>query len=62
MKEALACQAEKEVNSSKKKLEVAQQKAKDTTDDLQDVVDSTFVWSLRCYLRASFLSLLDFDL
>jgi hypothetical protein len=31
----------KEVNSLKKKLEAAQQKAKHAVDDLQDVVDGT---------------------
>jgi hypothetical protein len=46
LKEALACQAEKEVNSLKKKLEAAQQKAKDTADDLQVVADGALVWSL----------------
>jgi hypothetical protein len=45
LKEALACQAEKEVNSLKK-LEAAQQKAKDTADDLQVVADGALVWSL----------------
>jgi hypothetical protein len=42
----MARQAEKEVNSLKKKLETAQQKAKDATDDLQDIVDGSFVQSL----------------
>lgn len=46
MKDALARQAEKEVNSLKKKLEAAQQKAKDVTDDHQAVVDGTLVWAL----------------
>jgi hypothetical protein len=32
------------VNSLKKKLEAAQQKAKDAADDLQVMVDGTFGW------------------
>jgi hypothetical protein len=30
----------------KNKLEVAQQKAKDTADDLRTIVDGTPIWSL----------------
>jgi hypothetical protein len=46
VKEALIRQAEKEVNSLKKKLEATQQKAKDAANDLRAVVDGTFVRSL----------------
>jgi esterase/lipase len=46
VKDTLARQAEKEVNSLKKKLEAAQHKAKDVADNLQAIVDGTLVWAL----------------
>jgi hypothetical protein len=46
VKEAMARQAKKEVASLKKKLEVAEQKAKDAAVDLQTVVEGKFAWSL----------------
>jgi hypothetical protein len=46
VKEAMACQAENEVASLKKKLQAAEQKAKETTDDLQVVVEGKFSWLL----------------
>jgi hypothetical protein len=55
VKEALARQAEKEVNSLKKKPEVAQQKANDAADDLQAMVDGTFCLVDGCYPRVSLL-------
>jgi hypothetical protein len=42
VKEAMARQEEKEVTSLKKKLEIAEQKAKDAADDLQVVVEGMF--------------------
>jgi hypothetical protein len=43
VKDATTCQVEKEVNSLKKKLEVAQQKTKDAADNLQAIVAGMFV-------------------
>jgi hypothetical protein len=43
---AMARQEEKDMVALRKELEVAQQKAKDATDDLQAVVDGTFILSL----------------
>jgi hypothetical protein len=42
----MALQEEKDMVALRKELEVAQQKAKDATDDLQAVVDGTFILSL----------------
>jgi hypothetical protein len=46
VKTAMALQEEKDMVALRKELEVAQQKAKDATDDLQAVVDGTFILSL----------------
>jgi hypothetical protein len=46
VKKALACQAEQEVASLMKKLEVAEQRAKDVVDDLRAMVESMFALSL----------------
>jgi hypothetical protein len=46
VKEAMARQAEKEVASLKKKLEAAEEKAKDTADYIQAVVEGKFAWLL----------------
>jgi hypothetical protein len=50
VKEAMSRQVEKEVASLKKKLEVAEQKAKDAADDLQAVVEGKFSRSRRLTL------------
>jgi hypothetical protein len=42
VKEAMSRQAEKEVAALKKKLEVAERKAKDAADNLPAVVESKF--------------------
>jgi hypothetical protein len=42
VKEAMACQAQKEAASLKRELEVAEQKAKDAAADLQVVIEGKF--------------------
>jgi hypothetical protein len=46
VKETMECQAQKETAALKKKLEVAEQKAKDAAADLQAVIEGKFPRSL----------------
>jgi hypothetical protein len=47
VKETMACQVEKEMTALKRKLEVAEQKAKDAVADLQAVVEGKLLRSPR---------------